>query len=201
LGKKSAILLVTIAFIIGFVTGSVVAILKRSQHVRTAADTEGARSPLNTAPLSIEDLEKIEDLKEDLHRDPRNLAAWRRLGKLYSNFNHLREAIEAYRQYLAINPGDADVRTEMGILLRKWGDFDGAAEELKRVAESDVKQINSRYLLGMVLLYDKRDIQGATRVWQEFLKLEPKGKRAEWVRGQLEQLRRGPEGEPSAKRE
>ena len=178
------------AFIVGVVTGSIVAILKRAQGPREPVMARGSRSSLEVAPPSIEAMEKIEDLKETLQKDPQNLSAWRKLGSLYSEFSQLREAIDAFRQYLAVKPEDPDVRTDLGILLQRWNDSDGAIEEFRKASEGSLKHAGSRYHLGVVLL-DKGDILGAMRAWEDYLRLEPKGKRADWVRGRLEQLKTG----------
>ena len=186
--KKIAILIIVAAFVVGFVTGSIVAILTRTQGPQEPVVARGPRSSLEMAPLSIEAMEKIEDLKETLQKDPKNLSAWKRLGSLYSEFNQVREAIDAFRQYLAVKPQDPDVRTDLGILLQKWNDAEGAIEEFRKASEGSLKHAGSRYHLGVVLL-DKGDIRGAMRAWEDYLRVEPEGKRADWVRGRLEQLK------------
>jgi len=46
LGKKTAIVMIMTAFVLGFVTGSVVAIVKRPQNTQTAARLHGSGSAL-----------------------------------------------------------------------------------------------------------------------------------------------------------
>ena len=67
----------------------------------------------------------------------------------------------------------------------------GSIEEFRKASEGSLKHVGSRYQLGHVLLYDKKDIRGAMRAWENYLRLEPEGKRADWVRGRLEQLKTG----------
>jgi len=40
-------------------------------------------------------------------------------------------------------------------------------------------------------IFRETDIRGAMRAWEDYLRLEPEGKRADWVRGRLEQLKTG----------
>ncbi len=58
-------------------------------------------------------------------------------------------------------------------MYRKLGQFDKALEALRRAVQDNPKHINSRFNLGVVLKYDKKDFQGAMQGWEEFLKLEP----------------------------
>jgi tetratricopeptide (TPR) repeat protein len=112
------------------------------------------------------------------------------LGNLYFDSGQPKEAIDAYRQYLAIKPDNSDVRTDMGIMYRALGEFDRAIEEFKRAAQSDPKHVNSRYNIGIVLLHDKGDIKGAIKAWEDYLRVDPKSERAERVRTQMEKLKK-----------
>lgn len=133
---------------------------------------------------------KIQALKDLLKKEPRNLSALVELGNLYFDIDQPREAIEAYSKYLAIGPDNPDVRSDMGIMYRKLGDFDRAIQEFRRAAQSNPKHINSWYNLGIVLLHDKQDIKGAIKAFEEYLRVESKGERAEKIKDQLEKLRK-----------
>jgi len=187
--KETLILAGLISFTVGFITGSTLAILKGANEVETDVASSKYQSPISTAPPSIEFTEKIEDLKEILRNDPKNLSAWLKLGKLYSDFGLTRDAIDAYNRYLTLQPDNPDVRTDLGILLRRLGDFDGDIEEFQKAARSDPKHSNSRYHLGIILLHDKRDVKEAIRAWEDFLKVAPEGERVRRVRAQIERLK------------
>jgi tetratricopeptide (TPR) repeat protein len=186
--RNATILMVVSAFVVGFVTGFIVAIQKGREMPLHEERAGRSVSPLDQIPLSVETMEKIEDAKENLRKDPRDTSAWRRLGDIYSESDRFQQAIEAYSQYLAIKPEDHGVRFRLGGLLRRWGDVDGAIEEFRRVAEGDPTHGESRYLLGLMLWRDRKDVPGAVRAWKDYLRVEPGGKRAEWVRGQVKKL-------------
>jgi tetratricopeptide (TPR) repeat protein len=78
----------------------------------------------------------------------------------------------------------------MGIMYRALGDFDRAIEEFKRATQSDPKHINSRYNIGIVLLHDKNDIQGAIKAWEEYLKVDSKSEKALRVKAQIERMKK-----------
>ena len=191
--KETAILVIVIAFLVGFITGATVAILKGTKSVERPSFVQKPQMvpmPAPKGPDPIEAASKIQSLKDIVKKDPKNLPAWVELGNLYFDSGQPKEAIEAYRQYLAVKTDNSDVRTDMGIMYRALGDFDRAIEEFKKAAQSDPKHINSRYNIGVVLLHDKGDIKGAIKAWEDYLKVDPKGEKAERVRGQMENLKK-----------
>jgi cytochrome c-type biogenesis protein CcmH/NrfG len=186
MGKKSVILAILIAFSTGFITGITAVILKGKKE---PMNPKTASPRMAREPMSIELMEKIEDLKETLRENPKDLAAWVKLGNIYSEHNQYREAIEAYSQSLSIKPNDPNIRTNLGLMLRSLGDDDGAIEEFKKAARYDPKHINSRYYLGLTWLQNKGKTQEAIKAWEDYLKVEPKGQRANQVRVEIERLK------------
>ncbi len=191
--KETVILVVVIAFLVGFITGATVAILKGktgAQGPAVVQKPQMAPAPAPPGPSPLEVASKIQTLKDIVKKDPTNLPAWVELGNLYFDSNQPKEAIEAYKQYLAVKPDNADVRTDMGIMYRNLGDFDRALEEFRKAAQSDPKHVNSRYNIGLVLLHDKRDIKGAIQAWEDYLRVDPNSDRAERVRTQMANLKK-----------
>jgi cytochrome c-type biogenesis protein CcmH/NrfG len=199
--KENVILCVVIALLAGFAIGATVGILyminrgeKEGERVtmiqKPQVAPQGDPMPVPKSPDSVEVASKTRTLKEILKKDPKNLTAWVELGNLYFDSGQPEEAIDAYSQYLAIKPDNPDVRTDMGIMYRALGDFDRAIEEFKKAVQSDPKHINSRYNMGIVLLHDKRDIKGAIKAWEEYLKVDPNSERAERIRAQMDNLKK-----------
>jgi tetratricopeptide (TPR) repeat protein len=194
--KETVILYVVIALVVGFVGGATVGILwmtkgteKKAMVQKPQMAPPGAPAPAPPARDSVEAASQIQTLKEIVKKDPKNLPAWVELGNLYFDTDQPKEAIEAYSQYLAIKPNNADVRTDMGIMYRKLGQFDQAIQEFKKAAQSDPKHVNSRYNIGLVLLHDKQDIQGAVKAWEEYLKVDPNSEKAQRIRAQIEKMK------------
>jgi tetratricopeptide (TPR) repeat protein len=191
--KETVILVIVIAFLAGFITGATVAILRGTKSVERPPVVQKPQMvpmPTPKGPDSIEVSSKIQSLKDAVKKDPKNLSAWVELGNLYFDSGQPKEAIDAYRQYLAIKPDNSDVRTDMGIMYRALGEFDRAIEEFKKAAQSDPKHVNSQYNIGIVLLHDKGDIKGAIKAWEDYLRVDPKSERAERVRAQMENLKK-----------
>jgi tetratricopeptide (TPR) repeat protein len=191
--KETVILAVGIAFVVGFITGATVAILKANKGVEAPSRLENpemAPAPVPPGPSPLEVASKIRALKEIVQKDPENLSAWVELGNLYFDSDQPKEATEAYGKYLAAKPENPDVRTDMGIMYRRLGEFDRALEEFRKAAQSDPRHINSRYNIGIVLLHDKQDIKGAIKAWGEYLQVDPKSERAQRVKAQMENLKK-----------
>jgi cytochrome c-type biogenesis protein CcmH/NrfG len=187
--KKGFILAILAAFSLGFITGATMVIVKGEKESNEPETSPKASFPMTKEPMSIELTEKIEDLKETVRENPKDLAAWVKLGNIYAEYHRYREAAEAYHQALSVKPNDPDVRTNLGLLLRSWGDDGGAIEEFKKAAQDGPKHANSRYHLGLTLLQNKRDIQEGIKAWEDYLKVESKGPRANQVRVEIERLR------------
>jgi len=194
--KETVILYVVIALVVGFVGGATVGILwmtkgaeKTAMVQKPAMAPQGAPAPASPARNSIEVAAQIKTLEVIVKKDPKNLPAWVELGNLYFDSDQPKEAIHAYSQYLAVKPDNPDVRTDMGIMYRKLGQFDRALEEFRKAAQSDPKHANSRYNIGLVLLHDKQDMKGAIKAWEEYLKVDPNSERAQRIRAQIEKMK------------
>ena len=189
MSKKLFILTVLIAFAIGFVAGTATVLVKGSKESKESRTSQPTLFPTTKEPISIELTDKIEDLKETVRENPKDLAAWLKLGNIYAEYHRYREAVEAYGQSLSIKPNDPDIRTNLGLMLRGLGDYGGAIEEFKRAAQYGPKQTSSRYYLGLTLIQNKNNIQEGIKAWEDYLKLEPRGQRASQVRIAIERLR------------
>jgi len=194
--KETVILSVVIAFLVGFITGATVAILKGKKGTVRAVAVQPPPADPTTAPVApppspspAEVNAKIQALKDIVQKDPKNLSALVELGNLHFDSDQPQEAVEAYSKYLAVKPDNADVRTDMGIMYRKLGDSDRALQEFRKAAQNDAKHVNSRYNIGVVLLHDKQDIKGAIKAWEDYLRVDSNSERAERVKAQMERMK------------
>lgn len=187
--KKILVAVVGVAIVVGFLIRSAVIILKRIKERGNANIALLTQPPGAKGTISIELMEKIEELKETVREDPKNLQAWLKLGDIYFNYNRYREASQAYQQYLSVHPENPEVRTKLGMMLRGLGDIDGAIEAFRKASLIDPKHTESRFQLGAVFLQEKKDVNKAIAAWEDYLKVEPKGQGANWVRAEIERLK------------
>ena len=188
--KEYAFLAIAIAFVAGIVVGVITTVIydekTHPEHIATQQQPPGAMPPAAT-PADIQ--KQITPLLSILKDDPKNLKALIELGNAYFDSAQFDKAIETYAKALAIDPQNADVRTDMGIMYRRKGNFDRAIEEFKKAAEDDPKHVNSRYNLGIVYLHDKGDLRSAVKAWEDYLKVEPSGPRADNIRNQMGKMK------------
>jgi cytochrome c-type biogenesis protein CcmH/NrfG len=180
--RDRVIIFVILSFLAGFVIGAVSGI---RFSVGDRPET-GGPAPATAAPQMGQ---QIRDLERVLERDPKNLQALIALGNACFDMQQHKKAIDAYERALAIDPKNSDVRTDLGIMYRGIGDYDKALSNFREVTRQDPFHKNSRYNIGVVLQNDKKDIPGAIAAWEDFLKLEPTGERADAVRAELQKLK------------
>ena len=187
--KEYAFLSIAIAFVAGIVVGVMAAVYyeDKAPLIPPAVKQPTSSSAPAAPPADVQ--KQIDTLQSILKDDPKYLNVLIQLGNLYFDAEQFNQAIEAYSTALEIDPKNADVRTDLGIMYRKKGDYDRAIAEFKRAAEMAPKHVNSRYNLGIVLLHDKGDIKGAIKAWEDFLRVEPTGPRADNIRNQMDKMK------------
>ncbi len=187
--KEHAFLFIAIAFVAGIVVGVIAAVTYEDKTPITPAAMRPLPSSPSPAAPSADWQRQIESLQSILKDDPKNVNARVQLGNAYFDADQFDRAIEAYSKALEVDPKNADVRTDMGIMYRRKGNFDRAIAEFKKAAEDDPQHVNSRYNIGIVLLHDQGDLKGAIKAWEDFLKVETTGPRAENIRNQMVKMR------------
>ncbi len=140
MNRERIILWVGLAFVLGFIAGASVATLTGKKEQERPSVSMVPPSPLATAPPSIEDTEKIEEMKEELRKNPNDQQGWLRLGNKYEETRQVALAVDAFRHYLALKPGDTKVWTRLGHLLENSGDTDGAAKAFTKAAQDQPGQ-------------------------------------------------------------
>lgn len=83
--------------------------------------------------------------------DSRNPVAWNDLGNLLVVVGRDAEAEEAYRQALALAPGDPAARFNLALLLQQSGLVKDAEAELRQVLEIEPRHAWGHYQLGVIL--------------------------------------------------
>lgn len=183
--REMAIALLVVGLVAGF-AGGILAGWALFHSPRPTTPPAAASLPPQAMALG----QRITELKEAVRVDPRNLRAWVELGNAYFDSNQPRPAIEVYARALEMDPKNPDVRTDMGIMYRALKEFDRAVAEFRQASLDGPTHVNSRYNLGVVLRHDKGDLKGAIEAWEDFLRVEPKGERADKVRSEIEAMGR-----------
>ena len=101
----------------------------------------------------------------------------------------VQKKIDSLQSVLKENPKNLSALIQQGNAYFDSGQFDRAIESYSKALEIDPKHVNSRYNLGIVLLHDKGDMKGAIKAWEDYLKLQPTGPRAENIRNQMTRMK------------
>ncbi|MGE5699891.1 MAG: tetratricopeptide repeat protein [Deltaproteobacteria bacterium] len=139
--------------------------------------------------INLNALSQIENYKEILKKDPNNLQALINIGNLYFDTRQDLLAIEHYRKALALDPRNVNVRTDMAVSYRRTGDPDRAIEELKKAISMDPRHAQSRYNLGIILIHDKRDVEGGIRAWEALLENVPNYPYRESLKSEISRMK------------
>jgi len=138
-----------------------------------------APTPLDATPQTAPDIDAmVQRLAQRLAAQPADVAGWRRLARAYETLERHDAAIEAYRQLLRQQPGDADALCELALVLAlRQGDrhLQGEAAVLVQQAlAADPDHLQALALAGGIALEAGRT-QEARRLWQRVLDQVPPG--------------------------
>lgn len=166
--KETALLIALGALALGFFGGVFFGVYKSGPTVKGGM---GVGAPPVAAARELQD--QIAGLEAETRRNPANAAAWVELGNAYFDSDQVKQSIEAYRKALELQPNNADVVTDMGVMLRKDGRPQDAVQAFDRAIAINPKHEISRLNKGIVLLHDLQDGPGALRAWEGLLEVNP----------------------------
>jgi cytochrome c-type biogenesis protein CcmH/NrfG len=180
--KKDTILVAVVALLAGLIIGWMA-----WQKIAGPAPSAVTGAPPAQSPMpAVNVQQKIGELKAIVAKDPNNRQAWVALGNAHFDADQPMDAIEAYQRALDLNAKDANVLTDQGVMFRRMGWFDRAADNFTRAIQADPSHATSLYNLGIVYRYDLQDFAKAQEAWTKFLAINPNGPGSDRVRQELE---------------
>ena len=167
--KQNGILIVSIAFICGFVAGVGFTVFKMDSSTADVVHQTSQQQP----QADPQQAQAILNLEAKVTSNPNDGQSWLQLGHLYYDSNQPEKAIGAYTKTLELQPGDANLYTDLGVMYRRVDKPETAIEMFNKAIEIDALHEFSRLNKGIVLLYDLNDPEGAFASWEEVLKINP----------------------------
>lgn len=160
------------------------------QEEKTTNEDKVVKRDTIKAERSKEDYyEAIKNYRELLQKEPNNIILLSALGNALFDIGEDNEAIKIYKKALEIYPDNVAVRTDLGTAYRRIGRPDMALVEYRKSLSIDPRHSISRYNIGVVLLWDKKDIKAAIKIWEELLRIDPYFVLAEELRGNIKVLK------------
>ncbi len=171
--KKDTLLVVAlVALIIGFFGGVAFTVYKSGSDSSTQVSV--APQPVQQIPdASAETAAKIFELENKTSQNPDDVVAWIQLGNLHFDAKNYSKSIEAYKKSLELDPNNANVITDMGVMYRRSGRPDEAIKSFERAIKVDPKHETARFNTGIVLMHDSNDVEGAIKIWEELIEVNP----------------------------
>ncbi len=168
--KETALLLALGALAVGFFGGVFFGVYKSPGTM----PTKGGMPAGVPAAASPQDLKtQLAALEKETAQNPADAATWIELGNAYFDADQTKKSIDAYRKALELQPNNADVITDMGVMLRKDGRPQEAVQAFDRAIAVNPKHEIARLNKGIVLLHDLQDAPGALRAWEGLLEINP----------------------------
>ncbi len=145
---------------------------KRLPSSQAGVNEPGTRAGTPDA-ARVNPMAAIEELRAALERNPNDTEALRVLANLNLEIQRWSRAEELYRRYLALRPGDADARTDLGVTLRAQGRTEDALKEFQAVREADPHHWQARFHEILVLAFDQGQLEAAEAKLAELERLAP----------------------------
>ncbi len=95
------------------------------------------------------------------------------IGNVYRSAHQFKDAADYYGKSLQFDPENVAIRTELASCLYYSGDVDGALAQLRRALQTNPKDSNSLFNLGLIEWTGKKDAAAALAAWNQLLKSNP----------------------------
>ena len=167
-----------------------------------SAPTGNASAAPNGMPHampSLDDMKRMADKKAEpllakLKANPNDAKLLNQIGILYRSAHQFKEAEDYFQKSLAIDPKNADVRTDLAACMFYTGDVDGAMKELQQALKYDPKHPGALMNLGIIKWKGKNDAAGAVAEWEKLLKLNPDFPQKAQVERLINEAKQGSKG-------
>jgi cytochrome c-type biogenesis protein CcmH/NrfG len=174
--KETMLIAILIALGVGFLGGATLSSFKFKQEETQSFQSMPQQVVQQENKMTPELANKISTLKMETASNPEDAGTWAQLGNLYFDTNQFGEAIKAYKKSLELKPNNPNIWTDLGVMYRRNGQPIQAVEAFDKAIELDPSHEISRLNKGIVLMHDLNDIQGAIKVWEELVKVNPAAK-------------------------
>ena len=148
--KNTLYICVAVALLAGLFAGSLLPSLRPAPH--SAAAPAAPAAPASAPDQNNDMLARIAAEEKLVLQHPNEVGHWIELGNLYFEINKPQESINAYTRALALQPNNADVLTDMGVMQRELKDYDKALASFLQAAEMNKSHEQSLFNAGIVKL-------------------------------------------------
>ncbi len=136
-------------------------------------------------------MEKLQGFKGRLAKDPKDIEALIFIANANFDIQRFEKAQEFYLRALEIDPDNLHVRTDLASAYRNLGNSHQAVIALQAVLARNPNHEVALYNLGIILLQDQNDQDGAAEAWERLVRLNPNDPLADALREKIQSIRAG----------
>lgn len=189
--KQTLYTAIAISILVGFVGGAMYSSFKLAGSGQLAATSTTGKNAQDPHDHEAEFAAKISEVEGYLKQHPEDADAWARLGNLYYDIEHPKEAIEAYKKSLAIKPGTPGIITDMGFMYLVDGQPEKAIETFDKALEVNPAFEPALFNKGVVFIQALNDHKAGIKAWEKLIEVNPMAKtsRGQFVSDLIESVR------------
>jgi cytochrome c-type biogenesis protein CcmH/NrfG len=138
------------------------------------------------------DTARVQELSAKIKQNPRDFDSIVELANLNFDQKNYGDAVKLYKTALEVRPDALNVRTDMGTAMFYQERFDDAIAEFQQVLQSDPKNAQALFNLGVTMLHGKNDPKRALEYWERMIAANPNHPQAAFVKEQIQKLKEQP---------
>ena len=135
------------------------------------------------------DMARVQELSAKIKQNPRDFDSIVELANLNFDQKNYGDAVNLYKTALEVRPDALNVRTDMGTAMFYQERFDDAIAEFQQVLQSDSKNAQALFNLGVTMLHGKNDPRRALEYWERMIAANPNHPQAAFVKEQIQKLK------------
>lgn len=135
------------------------------------------------------DMARVQELSAKIKQNPRDFDSIVELANLNFDQKNYGDAVNLYKTALEVRPDALNVRTDMGTAMFYQERFDDAIAEFQQVLQSDSKNAQALFNLGVTMLHGKNDPKRALEYWERMIAANPNHPQAAFVKEQIQKLK------------
>jgi len=171
---ETTVIIALVALVVGFFAGEIFDLSKPRRPTTGVQQSQQGQQPFQRPTVTPEQKRsKILELEKKVASNPDDGEAWNELGHLYLNDHQPKQGIRAFKKVLDLNPNNAHAWTDLGTMYRQNKQPAEAVAAFDKAIEIEPRSEESFYRKAAVLMQDLNDAQGAVKVWEQLLKVNP----------------------------
>lgn len=175
--------------IAGWIIGSQQAGSRPPAPAASAQTSTAAPAGEQTTRAAVLDETQVAALKSVAEREPSNAKPRIDLANLYFDAERYQDAIQWYAAALKLQPNDVNVSTDLGVCYYYTNQPDKALAQFEQSLKIDPKHAKTLLNVGIVRAFGKQDLDGATKAWEDVIKLSPDSPEGQAAKRALDSLK------------